>query len=99
MAELFKDVPEAIENTVEIARRCSLELKLGKSVLPPYPTPSGESAEDYLRDESWRGLKQRLAQLAARAGAWARDYRSRSTRSAWKSSWASSSRWASPATS
>src|SRR5688572_16175305 len=65
MAELFKDVPEAIENTVEIARRCSLELKLGKSVLPPYPTPSGESAEDYLREESRRGLKQRLVQLAA----------------------------------
>ncbi|MET0533025.1 MAG: DNA polymerase III subunit alpha, partial [Steroidobacter sp.] len=65
MAELFKDVPEAIENTVEIARRCSLELKLGKSVLPPYPTPSGESAEDYLREQSRSGLKQRLVQLAA----------------------------------
>src|SRR5690606_12383409 len=37
MRELFRDIPEAIENTVEIARRCSLELKLGKSVLPAYP--------------------------------------------------------------
>jgi len=65
MAELFKDVPEAIENTVEIARRCSLELKLGKSVLPPYPTPSGESADDYLKTESRSGLQRRLVQLAA----------------------------------
>ena len=65
MAELFKDVPEAIENTVEVARRCSLELKLGKSVLPPYPTPSGMSTEDYLRQESHAGLKRRMAQLAS----------------------------------
>jgi DNA polymerase III subunit alpha len=64
MSDLFRDVPEAIENTVEIARRCSLELKLGKSVLPPYPTPSGESAEDYLKAESRRGLQARLAKLA-----------------------------------
>ena len=47
MAELFEDVPEAIENSVEIARRCSLELKLGKSVLPAYPVPAELSTEDF----------------------------------------------------
>jgi DNA polymerase III subunit alpha len=65
MTELFRDVPEAIANSVEIARRCSLELKLGKSVLPPYPVPSGLSTEDFLREESKRGLGLRLVQLAA----------------------------------
>ncbi len=67
MAQLFRDVPEAIENSVEIARRCSLELKLGKSVLPPYPVPSGLSTEDFLREEAKRGLQQRLARITARS--------------------------------
>jgi len=65
MAALFDDLPEALENSVEIARRCSLELKLGKSVLPPYPVPSGMSTEEYLRDESQRGLAKRLERLNA----------------------------------
>jgi len=39
MAELFADIPEALVNSVEIARRCNLELRLGKPVLPPYPVP------------------------------------------------------------
>jgi DNA polymerase III subunit alpha len=64
MAELFKDIPEALENSVEIARRCSLELKLGKSVLPAYPVPSALTAEDYLHEESARGLVMRFQQLA-----------------------------------
>jgi DNA polymerase-3 subunit alpha len=67
MADLFRDLPEAIENSVEIARRCSLELKLGKSVLPAYPVPDGFTIEDFLREESRRGLEQRLARLTARS--------------------------------
>ena len=63
MAELFKDIPEAIENSVEIARRCSLEVKLGKSVLPAYPVPEGMTTESYLRQEAQRGLERRLEQL------------------------------------
>jgi DNA polymerase-3 subunit alpha len=66
MADLFRDVPEAIENTVEIARRCNLELKLGKSVLPAYPVPSGMTTEDFLREEAKRGLQARLERMAAR---------------------------------
>ncbi|HEY5807946.1 MAG TPA: DNA polymerase III subunit alpha, partial [Povalibacter sp.] len=65
MAELFRDVPEALENSVELARRCSLELTLGKSVLPAYPVPSQLSTEDYLREEAARGLVLRLEKLAA----------------------------------
>ena len=57
MEELFNDIPEAIENSVEIARRCSLELKLGKSVLPAYPVPTQLTTEDYLREESRAALQ------------------------------------------
>jgi DNA polymerase-3 subunit alpha len=69
MQALFKNIPEALANSVEIARRCSLELKLGKSVLPAYPVPDGSSIEDYLRAESARGLVARLEKLALLATA------------------------------
>ncbi len=60
MAELFDDLPEALQNTVEIARRCNLELVLGKSVLPDFPVPEGETIESHLRNESLAGLKDRV---------------------------------------
>jgi DNA polymerase-3 subunit alpha len=60
MAELFADLPEALANSVEIARRCSLPLKLGQSQLPRFPTPDGSSAEDYLRATATQGLARRL---------------------------------------
>ncbi len=65
MAELFSDVPEALANTVEIARRCSLALKLGEARLPDYPVPDGVTADDFLRAEAERGLARRLAGTAA----------------------------------
>src|SRR6266436_9808810 len=64
MAALFADVPEALANSVEIARRCSLILKLGEVRLPKYPLPSGVGTEDFLREQAARGLTQRLAQQA-----------------------------------
>ena len=80
MATLFADLPEALANSVEIARRCSLELELGKSRLPRFPTPEGVSLEDYLSEQSHAGLEQRMAALfpdaAARAEAGPR-YRER----------------------
>src|SRR5258706_12680571 len=63
MAQLFADLPEALENSVEIARRCSFEFSLGKSRLPDFPTPRGETIEEFLRSEARRGLERRLAQL------------------------------------
>jgi len=63
MAELFSDLPEALENTVEIAKRCHFEFSLGKSRLPDFPTPNGESIEDYLRAASLAGLEERLLAL------------------------------------
>ncbi len=61
MAELFADLPEALENTVAIARRCSLPLRLGESRLPNFPVPDARTPEQYLRDEAARGLAARGA--------------------------------------
>ena len=61
MAALFADVPEALANSVEIARRCSLALTLGEVRLPEYPVPAGASTEEFLREESARGLTARFA--------------------------------------
>jgi DNA polymerase-3 subunit alpha len=67
MAELFADLPGAIENTVEIAKRCSLEVRLGKSFLPEYPVPKGMTTAEFLKQESVRGLEERLRAIAAGA--------------------------------
>ncbi|PIX05376.1 MAG: DNA polymerase III subunit alpha [Gallionellales bacterium CG_4_8_14_3_um_filter_54_18] len=63
MAELFADLPEALQNSVEIARRCNLSLVLGQPCLPDFPTPNGVSLDDFLRTESEQGLQQRMAIL------------------------------------
>ncbi|MGA1471423.1 MAG: DNA polymerase III subunit alpha, partial [Burkholderiaceae bacterium] len=62
MATLFHDLPVALENSLAIAKRCSLTLNLGKPQLPNFPTPHGESLEDYLRLASREGLEKRLVQ-------------------------------------
>ncbi len=63
MAALFADLPEALQNSIEIAKRCSLSLNLDKPHLPDFPTPNGESLEDFLRTEAESGLQLRMAQL------------------------------------
>lgn len=63
MAELFADLPEALVNAVEIARRCNLSLELGKSRLPDFPTPAGQPLEDFLASEAHDGLTRRLERL------------------------------------
>jgi DNA polymerase III subunit alpha len=67
MAAAFPAYPEAIANTVGIARRCDLELTFGKYVFPIFTTPDDESLEDHLERLARVGLEQRLAAL--RAGA------------------------------
>ena len=61
MALLFADLPEALANSVEIAKRCSLVLKLGEARLPEYPVPGGQSTADFLCEEAARGLDRRFA--------------------------------------
>ncbi|MGL9769860.1 MAG: DNA polymerase III subunit alpha [Sodalis sp. (in: enterobacteria)] len=59
MCELFIDLPEALANSVEIARRCNVTIRLGKYFLPQFPT--GEiSSEDYLVKCAHEGLEERL---------------------------------------
>jgi DNA polymerase III subunit alpha len=74
MAQLFKDAPELLDNTVEVAKRCSLEIRLGASMLPAYPVPADSNTEDFLREEAARGLRARFmasrsATLVASRGA------------------------------
>ena len=68
MQALFTDVPTALSNTVEIARRCNLTLSLGKPQLPNYPTPNGMPIDEYFRFSSHEGLEERLAHLYPDAG-------------------------------
>ena len=63
MADLFADMPEALTNSVEIAKRCNLTLTLGKNYLPNFPTPNNESLNDFLIAEARRGLAKRLEVL------------------------------------
>src|SRR5574343_511212 len=63
MAELFADLPEALENTLEIAKRCNIEMTLGKNFLPDFPIPPGMTIDDYLVEEAKKGLEVRLAEL------------------------------------
>ena len=60
MLELFADIPQALENSVEIAKRCNVDLTLGKSFLPDFPVPEGMTVETFLEAESLKGLKERV---------------------------------------
>ncbi len=63
MAELFADLPQALQNSVEIAKRCNLQLNLGQSYLPDFPVPQGMSTADFLQQQAKLGLETRLTQL------------------------------------
>ena len=73
MEALFADIPSAIANTLEIAKRCSLTLVLGKNYLPEFPTPlvNGErmTPDEYFRYASHEGLKDRMLHLYPKADA------------------------------
>ena len=60
MAELFSDIPTAIENTFHIARRCNVTLRLGFNDLPDYPIPEGHTIDTYFAHLCEEGLEERL---------------------------------------
>lgn len=60
MMDLFRDIPEAIANTLEIAEACNLELKFDEKHIPRFAIPSGESLDDHLERMARVGLEQRL---------------------------------------
>ncbi|MGH8441940.1 MAG: DNA polymerase III subunit alpha [Nevskiaceae bacterium] len=66
MKKLFADLPEALANTVEIARRCSLTLTFGQPHLPDFPVPAGATVTSYLRDQAHQGLVGRRRASEAR---------------------------------
>ncbi|PCI80098.1 MAG: DNA polymerase III subunit alpha [SAR86 cluster bacterium] len=63
MAELFSDIPEALENAWEIVKRCNLSLVLDQPCLPNYPVPEGKGMEEYFSELSSDGLRERLRSL------------------------------------
>jgi len=63
MLALFADIPEAIENTLHIARRCNLTLELGTYYLPNFPVPEGLTMDQFFDLECRKGLDERLAFL------------------------------------
>jgi DNA polymerase-3 subunit alpha len=64
MRQIFRDFPDAISNTLEIADRCNLELEFGKSKYPEYPAPAGKTREAYLRELCYKGLHERYGERA-----------------------------------
>ena len=77
MAELFADLPEALENTVELARRCTLELQFGTYYLPDFPVPEGHDLDSHIRELSRQGLRERLADAPLAANHTLADYEAR----------------------
>jgi len=75
MCELFSDIPEAIENSVLIAKRCNIELKLGTYFLPDFPVPEGLDINQFLTLESEKGLEKRIQQLQSIHGEFSTEKR------------------------
>lgn len=63
MESLFADIPSAIQNTLEIAKRCTVSLTLGKNYLPDYPVPEGHTIDTFFAEQSKIGLEERLDYL------------------------------------
>ena len=61
MAELFRDIPQALKNTLEVAEKCSLELEFGQVHLPPVETPAGQDPQEYLAHLCQEGFHRRYA--------------------------------------
>ena len=66
MVELFKDVPEAIENTLRIDEMCQFNLETGVNHMPEFPIPEGRSLNDHLDAITWEGMERRVKQIDSR---------------------------------
>ena len=77
MAELFADLPGALQNSVEIAKRCNLELSFGTYHLPAFPVPAQQTLESHISAEAGRGLRAHLAKVGTAPGFSADDYERR----------------------
>ena len=77
MRELFADLPEALDNSVELAKRCSYAMQLGTYYLPAYPVPEGQTLADVLKQRAAAALDRHLAQSGAAEGVPPQRYRER----------------------
>jgi DNA polymerase-3 subunit alpha len=78
MAAPFRDVPQALESTVEIAKRCNVSLELDNPRLPKFKVPEGETLDSYLEKQVDKGLEERFREKAARGESFDADqYRAR----------------------
>lgn len=96
MCELFSDIPEALENTVEIAKRCNVTVRLGEYFLPQFPT-GDMTTEDFWSRSRKRGWKSVWPFCSRMKLSGKRNVRH--TMNVWISSYRSSTRWGSRATS
>ncbi|PTT54201.1 DNA polymerase III subunit alpha, partial [Stenotrophomonas sp. HMWF022] len=77
MCALFADIPDAIDNTLALAERCNIEMRLGTYFLPDYPVPDEETLDSWIRSESRKGLAARLEKNPIAPGMTAQDYSDR----------------------
>ena len=77
MLALFHDIPEALTNSVELAKRCTLELILGTYYLPDFPVPDGYTLESWMRQKAETGLADRLARHGTALSLKEQDYSER----------------------
>ncbi|MBB3225522.1 DNA polymerase-3 subunit alpha [Luteibacter sp. Sphag1AF] len=77
MEALFADIPEALENTVELAKRCNLVLEFGTYYLPNFPVPEGHTLDTFIRAEAQKGLEERLSQHPLAPGRTLEEYQAR----------------------
>lgn len=63
MYEIFKDTPEALANTVDIASRCRIEFEFGRVILPEYRVPEGYDLDSYLAELCWQGVRRRYTEI------------------------------------
>src|SRR5581483_3106144 len=64
MRDYFKDVPEAVDNTMRISDLCNVELKLGKAMLPTFKVPDGHTPDSFLAEYATQGLQKRFEELS-----------------------------------
>ncbi len=60
MREVFHDMPQAVEATLEIAERCDVEIPMGEYHMPDYQVPAGKSLDDVMEEQAWSGLRAKL---------------------------------------
>ncbi|MGN6513706.1 MAG: DNA polymerase III subunit alpha, partial [Lysobacteraceae bacterium] len=77
MAALFADAPDAIDNTLALATRCNLELRLGTYYLPAFPVPDDQTLDSWIRGQAREGLAKRLAKHPLAPGKTREDYEAR----------------------